>query len=219
MTKVLLILGVLISSMAAEAAPKKKVKRSSVPRAEPIVQPISAEPTPEFSPRNEASAYRWELRTAPIALIARWFTIEGLFHIDEQLAVGPSFVKYGSAPVGSMFWPSFRGRSIGLVGTYYFEPRPNTWYATVRYFHENFTFYSHGRDNDEVQWRGNTVMGVAGYRRPLSQSIFMLAGVGLQLGKYEITEKKNKSGVALVTRDPSKIRLRPYFELKVGVGF
>lgn len=164
---------------------------------------------------------QWEVRTAPIAFIARWFTFEGLYRPNPSWALGGSYVKYSGSTSGSMFWPSDRGYSAGLVGTYYFDPvMAESWYATARLHHEKFTSYGHNSEYD-YEYKGNSLMAVGGFRVAFLGNFFAMSGLGVQLGLYDRVEIKTARGTNAVTYStkPNMIRVLPYLEAKIGAEF
>jgi|GEM_PF-3092149 hypothetical protein len=124
---------------------------------------------------------RWEFRTAPIALLARWYTLDVSWRFSKHWSTGPAVVFYRSATIGNMLTPSFRGSAVGWQGNYYFQSvERNSWYAGFHSYYEEYDSYLEGRSGRDAvkglrldsalgyQWRG------AGSFRPLH----FMAGVG-----------------------------------------
>lgn len=63
---------------------------------------------------------RWDLRMAPVALIARWYTLDASYRITENWSMGPAAIIYSASSPGGMFFPSDKGYAIGWSGNHYF---------------------------------------------------------------------------------------------------
>jgi len=199
----------------ANAKPKKASETEKAPSKQETPPASSAAATgiEQYFPR-------FELRTAPIAFIARWLTLEALYRLNDKWAVGPSFVYYGSGPTGSMFWLSYQGRALGLVATHYLRGvSQRGWYGSLRYHYEDYTYYPHAK-SEEQYYKGHSLIAVAGYRFLFLKSFFVMPGLGAKLSLYEHTETKfGVANVATRTRTPSRFQALPYIEAKLGVEF
>lgn len=221
--KISLPASLLVALLLGPPALAKKEGTSATPKKE---QPA---PGALVDPRVPVAASkppppRFELRTAPLALIARWITLEGLYLLGgERWAVGPSLVFYESPAAGSMLWLSQRGRSIGAVATYYFKPVSEPgWYGTLRYLHDSYTYYPHNSRAGirHESYQGHSLTMVAGYRFVLPWNAFLLMGGGAQGGLYERAETKEPTpGAFTSSSSRGRFSLRLYVEGKAGLRF
>ncbi len=165
-----------------------------------------------------------EFRTAPLALIWRWYTIEGLVRLgppSKRWAIGPSYIKYGAPTNSNMFFPAYRGSAMGFVVTRYFDvlSAPG-WYGTFRYYFENYDSYLEDPYSTISHLRGHAVTLIAGYRFPVFDRSFLMAGVGLQARSYDKKEIRtdNMNRISPI-EDSDFFEALPYLEVKVGVEF
>lgn len=184
----------------------------------------SQKPSGPTQPSQEIieASKSWEVRTAPLALIARWYTLEALYRLNDEWALGPSYIKFGSTASADMFFPSYRGKALGFVGTHYFPSSSGQGlYGTVRYYFQDYTAYEHDNTSSEFHLKGHSLAFVGGYRLPFLKSFFFMPGIGIQLGKYEKTETKTDiiTHAVTVTTDSNYLSVIPYLEAKVGVEF
>lgn len=195
------------------------------PSKQPPVKktPIEEVALPEHQePSMAADLKKFELRTAPLAFLARWITAEGLFRFNSQWAAGPSYVQYVDRSIGNMFWPSLKGFSAGFVVTHYLKELPlQGIYATLRYHYEDFRYISHGQSNIELRFKGHNLLLVGGVRLPIGEHFFLMPGLGIQAGYYHRLELKSDflTRNIVVKNDPSSTQVRPYLEAKAGVEF
>ena len=86
----------------------------------------------------------YEIRTAPIALLARWVTLDFAFNLDNQWAIGPSVIIYAAPKIGNMFIPTYNGYAAGVnVYGYLNSFSTNGWYWGNHLYYENFESYPH----------------------------------------------------------------------------
>ncbi len=195
----------------------------SLAHGKPTGKKTGAAPPPPaemHQQKEQASLRQFELRTAPIAFVARWLTLEALFRVNPHWAVGPSFVYYGDTSSGSMFWLSYQGRAVGIVATHYLRGAGiRGWYGTGRYHFESFTHRPHAK-SEELHYKGHALLLSAGYRFVFLKNFFVMPGLGVKLGLYERTET-NFSVPSARTRNtkPNHFLALPYLEAKLGVEF
>lgn len=207
----------LLLCAANETWAKPKVSPEKAKAASKLEE-LPASPKSENSP--EQTFARFELRTAPIAFIARWLTVEALYRVNDKWAVGPSFVYYGSGTSGSMFWLSYQGQALGMVATHYLRGvSQRGWYGSLRYHYEKYTYYPHAK-SEEHYYKGHSLIATAGYRFLFLKNFFVMPGLGAKLSVYEHTETKfSIANVATRSTNPSRFQALPYIEAKLGMEF
>lgn len=143
---------------------------------------------------------RWEVRTSPLALLVRWFTLEPGYRPAEHWAVGPTYTRYSGS--SNFIFGGRVGRAVGLFGTYYFQSLPGEGaYMTLRWQREKYTEYPSSEVSRPVveQRDGGTLTLLGGYRPVISGPLFALFGGGLQRQRFDV------------------VRWRLFVEAKLGV--
>ncbi|MES2965326.1 MAG: hypothetical protein V4760_15685 [Bdellovibrionota bacterium] len=174
--------------------------------------------------RSSPPVARWELRTAPAALLASWFTIDAGYRFGSKFSTGPALVSY-SAKRGNMFLPSFEGQALGWYANYYFRPATRSgWYSSVHAYQEDFVSHPHAaRDDERFKRSGQRANVALGYR--WSRSIIdVLIGGGMQFMNHQVDETK---WVYTTFGSPGKLESSsraesisvPFVEFKTGLQF
>ena len=201
------LFALLIVSNSANAT-KKEVKSKK------------ANESQEPSAPNEPNINQWEIRTAPLAFLARWLTLESLYRLDDHWAIGASYVAYRATGGGGMFtpFPGLRGNSFGLVVTRYFHPLEESGlYGNLHLSKEDYTQYPNADGPRSLfHYKGHSLLLVAGYRMPFWQHFFILAGAGAKIGMYEKFER-DFSGIE--TTNKNYFGVIGYLEAKLGIAF
>lgn len=178
------------------------------------------------NPRNSPSAYnslkaevqqpelrRWEFRTAPVALLARWYTLDVSYRFTENFAVGPSIVIYDApGEQGNMLAPTYKGDAFGFHANYYFTSvKARGWYSGLHAYQESYRSYPEGYPGyeDRKGYRSNIT---AGYQFKWSQ-VNLLTGLGMEYRNHNVVETSRYSGVQPETR---KSGWGPTVEIKLG---
>ncbi|OQW53666.1 MAG: hypothetical protein A4S09_07110 [Proteobacteria bacterium SG_bin7] len=161
---------------------------------------------------NAKSKARWEFRTAPIALWARWFTFESVYRPSQNWATGPSLVWYNAESIGNILAPSYRGQALGWVVNYYFKSvSQNSGYLSFHSYYDKFTAYGHPRgvyDNEGV--KANAAIG----RMWRTFGTVIMAGIGPEYRSYE------KIDLSFAQPVSSRETLwGPFVEFKLGLEF
>ncbi len=160
---------------------------------------------------------KWELRTAPIAMMVSWYTLDVSYRLSENLATGPAVISYNARGPGGMFGPTYNGYAIGWNGSYYFSSLlKDTWYISAHAYYESYKSYPRaylghyvyegGKANTAIgyQWRG--------------AMINIIAGLGLEYRSYSVTDKKDPiGGIEQPSVDSSESRGLPFVEFKIGI--
>ena len=182
-----------------------------------------SDPSPRLRlqvPSEVGPEKKWEIRTAPIAILAGWTTVEALYHVTDQLAFGPSYIRYAECSgYAGMFSPSYCGSSLGAAMNYYFKPNAvRTWYLGSHVYSSNYRSYSHptivGEFTDKS---GVSVNAVLGIQRNWKNCEIMLGG-GLETDIF----KENRRTFQFVDKTYSDTvsnptQTYPYIEAKVGL--
>ena len=146
---------------------------------------------------NIESFSRWEFRTAPIALLANWYTLDISYRVSENVATGPAGILCNGSEMGHMFLPSYRGQAIGWQAYYYFYSiLKNTWYLGMRGYQESYSSYPHGDSGyDKLNgFRSNIALG---YQMKHSK-VTTLLGLGVDYRDYMRVEYKESNHTDLL---------------------
>jgi len=159
----------------------------------------------------------WEFRTAPIALIARWFTLDVSYRLSDQWATGPAAILYNAEGPGGMLSPSYKGYAVGWNGNYYFNSvYKNTWYVSAHTYYESYKSYPHAYlGYKEIDgFKANSVIG---YQWKWSR-INMMTGIGAEFRNQNVVDRKD--AVNSVEQSPIESRdsfWLPHIEFKMGI--
>jgi hypothetical protein len=205
------ILSALIVFLSADGAWAKPLKKNGSPPA-PRLAPAAA-----TSPAEELA--QWEIKVSPLALLVKWITLEAGYRLNSQWVIGPSFTKYAGSTRPMLI--GFRGESLGVFLTHYFQPLPeNGWYASLRASHEKYTSYPGDESSDRINGITKKIEGyfftvTGGGRFAFGGNFFLLYGLGLQGQLFDL--QKNTRGA--ISTEKSKARVIPFAEVKVGMEF
>lgn len=173
------------------------------------------EPTKKQSVALSVDSFdRWELRTAPLAMLARWFSLELSYRANEHWSVGPSLISYSAkGPYGNMLMPTWDGYATG-AHLYYFgrSAMTNSVYLGVRGLYESYVSYPHAALFSEAV-SGVKAQGAVGYQKRWS-SVGLLVGLGAEQRFHRVVRSKES---ALRSYDENESF--PFFEFKLGLQF
>lgn len=159
----------------------------------------------------------WEIRTAPVAMLASWYTLDVSYRISENFATGPAVVIYNAPEVGNAHLPTYKGGAWGWHANYYFDSVVrNTWYLGARAYYESFRSYPHARRGYE-DVRGVRSAAFLGFQWKWSR-LNLMTGVGMEYRGSDVKDY-TRSGVNLEGA-PTKSReseLLPMIEIKLGL--
>lgn len=162
----------------------------------------------------------WEVRTAPIAYLAKWYTVDIAYVFGEQFAMGPAAIFYNGDDLGNMITPTYNGAAYGLSAAYYFKPvHKNGTYISSHIYYDKYDNYPHGApkgDYDKVE--GIKANLVYGYRTHLS--VFSISmGLGAEYRDYDVSVgQKTYPGDAVDRGDyGNRSGVIPYVEFKIGI--
>lgn len=163
---------------------------------------------------------RWEVKTAPIAFLVRWLTLDLSYRLSDNWATGPSTILYNADGPGGMFGPTYKGYALGWNSNYYFKSvYTNTWYLSGHAYFDTFRSYPHAYLGfKEMQgMKANTAVG---YQWRWSR-VTVLAGLGTEFTNYKVTDNKTAASFALdqiqATSNYNESNWFPYFEFKMGI--
>lgn len=162
---------------------------------------------------NKAYYYRYELRTAPVALLARWQTLDASYRINRHWATGPALVAYNSEGRGGMLAPSFKGLAIGWHVTHYFlSVARHGWYSGLHAYHEDYESRGHGDDGYEKLegLRTNLVLG----HHWRWNRVNLMVGAGPELKNYKVAKYDRGNSTPTISHESN---LGPTVELKLGL--
>lgn len=162
-----------------------------------------------------AEHHLWEVRTAPIAMLASWYTLDVSYRTNKNFAFGPAAIIYNSnATQGSMLMPTYKGSALGGHVYYYFNSvYRSDWYLGARLYKESYRSYPHAfLGYDEMDgYKGNATIG---YQLKTSEVNWMFGVGGEQREHDVITYEENKSPVT-----SKESFLGMLIEFKVGFEF
>lgn len=159
----------------------------------------------------------YEVRTAPVAMIARWGTIDLSFNIDDHWAFGPSVIVYAAPKIGNMFAPAYNGYAVGGHAYGYLNSfATDGWYWGNHLYYENFESYPHNFLG-HYELKGFKFNTVAGYQIILNYSLNLLFGAGLETRSYDQKNIDESNGNTPKFKDQSYTSL--YVEAKFGYKF
>ncbi len=134
---------------------------------------------------------KWEIRTAPLALIAQWQTLDVSYRFTENFAMGPSIIRYAGSGGGNMFLPDYSGDAYGFSADYYFRSvMKNTWYLGSHAYKEKYRNRPHATF-DDYERDGYRVNAVLGYQIKF-QPFNLLIGGGEEYRSYQETKYVDK---------------------------
>lgn len=176
---------------------------------------ISNKKSPPTS--NAKSVSSWEIRTAPLAFLARWLTLDLSYRPTNHWAFGPSFISYQASRPGGFLAPSYRGLATGFNLNYYFDSvHTETWYLSSHVYYENFESYPHAYSG-YIKRSGYKANSAIGYQGKWSQ-VSVLTGVGIEYLSHS-REDINDTVNPQTSTFSNENRSRAFFEFKMGYSF
>ena len=167
---------------------------------------------------QSTEAFNYEIRTAPIALLARWGTLDFSLNINTQWALGPSVIIYAAPKVGQMFAPSYSGTAIGGHLYYYLNSfSENSWYWGNHLYAESYQSYPHAM-NGHYEYSGYKLNSKFGYQFTHSSGFNMLLGAGAELRNYAQKNIDDSSGANTPSFNDYQPVI-PFIEMKFGYKF
>lgn len=161
--------------------------------------------------------HSWEIRTAPIALLARWLTIDLSYRPTEHWAFGPSLISYNARRPGGFLGPNYRGLALGFNLNYYFSSaHTSSGYISSHAYHENYESYPHAQPGYLKRSGYKTNMAL-GYQIKSSE-ISMLTGLGFEYLNYQQDEIDDSVSPTTSVSSPAS-RWLPFIEFKLGYSF
>jgi len=163
---------------------------------------------------------RWDLRTAPVALVARWYTLDAFYRITKNWSTGPAAIVYAASSPGGMFFPNYKGYAVGWGGNHYFTSvRTDGWYASLHAYYESYESYPHGSMSIEKRdgFKANSALG---YRWRINNGFDLLTGLGVENDTHSVIERREGpllNNLAQETRSNRSTWL-PFIEIKIGLG-
>jgi hypothetical protein len=162
----------------------------------------------------EPTLKRWELRTAPIAFIAAWKTLDVAYRLTNHWSLGPSAISYG-CELGNMLGPCYNGDAVGLNLNYYFKSvEKDTWYISTHAYSEKFKSYPEGSLGYSDVY-GSKLNSALGYQWK-GKMIQILLGLGFEIRNYNIDEKYTDPMLGN-NKSYSDSESLPFIEFKIGI--
>lgn len=203
------VLGAVLTTPAAATATTTRDRRAFVSQKRSnSLETMAAPARPQLR--------RWELRTAPIAMLASWYTLDVAYRISDRWATGPAAVLYNGAEQGNMLYLSRRGHAFGWNGTYYLRSATtDSWYLNTHAYYESSRAYPHAVSgyNEENGVRANLTVG---YHKRRWKQINLMMGVGAELRNYDVTKYRESSLFKPESEESShEVTWVPHIEFKV----
>ena len=204
----------------AEAAFAQKAQLAS-PKAPKRTLQAKAEMTAEYLTPSVPS---WEIRTAPIALFAAWYTVDVAYRITDQFATGPAFVSYGCDGPGGMLAPCFKGSAYGWQANYYAKSLAarRGVYVGTRAYYEDYVASPHGSLYSKVDAKGFRGNVMAGLFAPAFLGMLWHFGIGWEMRDQQVTRYSSDQ----LSERPKEPRTSgrenhsgPMLEAKLGIQF
>lgn len=175
----------------------------------------------ETTHKNEINDFaRWELRTAPVAFLAKWVTLDSSYRFQENFSFGPSIILYNSpkGDGGGMLTPSYNGYAAGLNGMLYFDSvTKNTWYTSFHAYYEDFSSYGHGsKKGDVTEIHGIKSQAAIGYQWRWSK-MTMLTGGGIEYRGHNENQVRVDINNNTTKTEGSNSGFLPFLEFKIGI--
>ncbi len=157
---------------------------------------------------------KFEIRTAPIAFLAQWLTIDLTYFVSEKWALGPSYVGYENrSQHGGMLSPTYLGTAIGAHFIYADSFFKDSYYAGGHIYSENYRSRPHAFLGyyDNQGSRANVVVG----HRWVNEIFSSMLGFGFE-NKSTSSNRVPESGN--VTKEEAHDTLL-HIEFKIGLLF
>ncbi len=159
-----------------------------------------------------------EFRTAPIAFLASWLSLDVSYKLTEKWGIGPSVILYNSevSEHGNFLMPTYNGNALGANLTYYIDSYyKNSIYLNFRGLYQDYISTPHSfRDGSHVEVRGFTGHIVLGHSYRKGR-LSILTGLGVQHNRFS-SETINPTEAA-VDIFSNTVTTSPYLEFKLGV--
>lgn len=165
---------------------------------------------------KKPSIRNWEIRTAPIALFASWFTVDLSYRATEHFATGPAGVTFNCGGRGGMLAPCWKGTALGWQANYYFDSVASKGpYISGHAYYDSFKAFSHSvlKGHDELQ--GTRINAMFGYMFQAPVNFVWHLGIGMEVRNYHVT-KFDENGAETTKRENGQ---HPMLEAKLGYQF
>ncbi len=179
--------------------------------------------TPNFKNfDNEAqkNMRRWDLKTAPIAFLARWLTFDLGYYLTSKWSVGPSTILFLSEKPGGMLAPSYKGYAWGIDSVYLFSSvHQNGFNQSVHAYYDNFESYPHAA-RSYYKNEGFRINSAIGYTADELWYRWFL-GLGGEFKSHQVQEFEEDlltSDSNFISEEHSEI-LNLFIEFKVSYRF
>lgn len=158
-----------------------------------------------------------EFRTAPMAIIAQWATLDYSYSFHKNWAGGPSMILYTGPKSGSMFWPAYAGYAVGVHLYGYFNGFSSRgFYWGNHFYFENYESHVHNLAG-HYKLEGHKFNMKAGYQLFIRSNINVLLGAGFETRSYSQDDIIDQAG-----QNPDFKKQSgnfPYIEAKMGFQF
>jgi hypothetical protein len=161
----------------------------------------------------------FELRIAPAAILASWYTIDGNYIFNDQFMFGPSITSYSNRNRGGMFLPTYFGTALGLSSVFCFRNiAKSSGYLSAHAYTEKYESRPHAYLG-YVEAQGTRANIDLGYRWITRTKFNIMLG-----GGYEFIDQDREdfpeSGITPSSPHVGKYHESnsyPHIEFKIGI--
>jgi hypothetical protein len=202
---------IVVSSLAVLSVPVHAKSAARPPRGG---AKVSTAPVIPGRPK------RWEVRTAPIALLASWSTLDVSYRLSDQIATGPAVVAFGCKGPGNMLAPCWDGYALGWQGIYYFRGvRGNSPYVSGHAYYDEFKSHAHAVVDSHDEVRGVRAHAFVGDMFHAPVNVIWQAGAGVETRNYQRTKVSDDAFDTSAAKRTTEVLTSPMLEAKIGLQF
>lgn len=223
LTSAITSVAVMQSPAVAQGATREKARRAQSQDFEnsdkPAKNTSTAKQTSSTRSADSTGFRTWELRTAPIALLARWYTLDVAYRFTENFATGPAVVLYDAlGDRGGMLAPTYKGYAFGWQGNFYLNSiLTDTWYFGLRAYYESYRSYLHGVLGYDER-NGVRTNAFFGYQWKWSR-VTLMSGLGVEYLDRDVVRQRELGDALGVIQSAGSSRqslFEPMIEVKMG---
>ncbi len=156
---------------------------------------ISQITTIEKSNAKLDSFDKWEVRTAPVMMVAAWYTLDLSYQLTPNWSTGPAAVFYQNDHVGGMLMPADFGQALGWQQLYTFKPmKAASLYVSSHVYYQSYSSAGDAQINSRDQHDGIKVNSDFGIRWH-EHHFIMLAGAGVEYIDEQRRQVYNQNAV------------------------
>lgn len=188
--------------------------------ADPILKDTAAADEPVTRADKAKQEHKlWEVRGAPLALLAQWYSFDLSYRLNPKWSTGPSGIRYAASSNGNMLLPSMNGYAVGWNLNYYVNGvDQSSWYFGGYLFYEDYNRYPHSSSPPQkiTGSRADYIMGYRIYHAPFA----LLLGAGFQFSSQRQRRIYADSAGPNLDKGDTLLQISfPRLEVKLGIEF